>query len=129
LGGIFAYGIFDLFACNSTTNGAIVKWRRQPDSARQMGLDLTFERVLIVVGSGIAGAGEVWAEFFALGLWGCSGQPCNNQQRYGQIDITVGFSRSERSRNHPGRSSDYSGSMFYGRGKWIGLSNGIRANI
>jgi hypothetical protein len=112
-------GIFDLFACNSTTKGAIVKWRPQPDSSRQIGPEPAFEGILIIVGSGIAGAEEVWADFFALGLWRCSGQPCNNQQRYGQIDITVGFSRSERSRNNPGRSSDCSESMFYGRGKWI----------
>jgi hypothetical protein len=83
-------------------------------------LELAFEGVLIVVRSVIAGAGGVRAVFFALGLWGCSGQPCNNQQRYGQIDITIGFSGSERSRNNPGTGSDYSGSMFYGRVKWIG---------
>jgi len=38
-----------------------------------------------------------------LRLWRCSGQPCNNQQSYGQMEVTVGFSRSE------------SGRMFYGR--------------
>src|SRR5271154_2987922 len=39
---------------------------------------------------------ELWAEFFALRLWRCSAQPCNNQQNYGQMDVTAGFSRSER---------------------------------
>jgi hypothetical protein len=38
---------------------------------------------------------EVQAEFFALILWRCSGQFYNNQQRYGQMDVTVGFSKSK----------------------------------
>src|SRR5271154_7163322 len=38
------------------------------------------------------------------------------------MDITVGFSRSERSRNNLGRNSNCSGRMFYGRENlWIGL--------
>jgi hypothetical protein len=48
----------------------------------------------------------------ALRLWRCSGQPCNNQQRYGQMDITVAFKGSEMSRDNLGRSSNYSGRMF-----------------
>ena len=63
----------------------------------------------------------MWAEFFALRLWRCSGQACNNQQNYGQMDVTAGFSRLERSRNNLGRNSNCSGRMFYGREKWIGL--------
>ena len=48
--------------------------------------------------------------FNALRLWRCSGQPCNNQQSYGQMDvIMVGFSRSERSRNNLGSGA---GEMF-----------------
>src|SRR5271154_2140972 len=43
--------------------------------------------------------GEVRAEFLALRLWRYSGQPCNNRQTYGELDVTDGFSRSERSRN------------------------------
>jgi hypothetical protein len=42
-----------------------------------------------------------------------------NQQSYGQMDITAGFSRSERSRNNLGRNSNCSGRMFHGREKWI----------
>ena len=62
------------------------------------------------------------AEFFALRLWRCSGQPCNNQQSCGQLHITVGLWRSERSRNNLGRNSNCSERMFYGRGNlWIGL--------
>jgi len=38
---------------------------------------------------------EVQAEFFALRLWRCSGQFYNNLQRYGQMDVTVGFSKSK----------------------------------
>jgi len=64
----------------------------------------------------------MWAEFFALRLWRCSGQLCSNQQSYGQMDVMVGFSRSERPRNNFGRSSDCSGRLFYGREKWIGLN-------
>ena len=38
------------------------------------------------------------------------------------MDVTAGFSRSERSRNNLGRNSNCSGSMFYGRENlWIGL--------
>src|SRR5271170_5707076 len=37
------------------------------------------------------------------------------------MDATVGFSRSERSRNNFGRHSNCSGRMFYSREKWIGL--------
>ena len=33
---------------------------------------------------------ELWAEFFAPRLWRCSGQPCNDQQNYGQTDVTAG---------------------------------------
>ena len=62
----------------------------------------------------------MWAEFFALRLWRCSGQPCNSQQSYGQMDVMVGFSRSERSRNNLGRNSNCSGGMFDGREKWVG---------
>ena len=54
---------------------------------------------------------ELWAEFFALRLWRCSGQPCNKQWNNGQMDVTAGFSRSERSRNNLGRNSHYSGRM------------------
>jgi hypothetical protein len=39
LGGIFACGIWNIFACSSTTRGAMNKWRPQPDSARQIGLE------------------------------------------------------------------------------------------
>jgi hypothetical protein len=62
---------------------------------------------------------KLWPEVFAFRLWRCSGQPCNNQQRDRQMDVTVGFSRSERSRNNLGRHSNCSGRMFYGREKWI----------
>src|SRR5271154_308960 len=53
---------------------------------------------LIVVEDVITGE-EVRAEFLALRLWRYSGQPCNNRQTYGELDVTVGFSRLERSRN------------------------------
>ena len=63
---------------------------------------------------------KLWAEFFALRLWRRSGQPCNNQQSYGQMDVTAGFSRSERSINNLERNSNCSGRMFYGRENlWI----------
>src|SRR5271154_2679054 len=66
---------------------------------------------------------ELWADFFSLRLWRCSGQPCNSQQNYGQMDVTVGFSGSERSRNNLGRNSNCSGRMFYSRENlWIGPS-------
>src|SRR5271170_8445815 len=39
----------------------------------------------------------------------------NNQCPHGQMDVTAGFSRSERSRNNLGRNSNCSGRMFYGR--------------
>jgi hypothetical protein len=58
---------------------------------------------------------KLWAEFFALRLWRCSGQSCNNQQGSGQMDVTAGLSRSERSRNNIGRSSNCSGRKLYGR--------------
>jgi hypothetical protein len=59
--------------------------------------------------------------FFAFRLWRCSGQPCNNQQSYGPMNVTVVSSRSERSRNNLGRNSNRSGRMFSSREKWIGL--------
>jgi hypothetical protein len=65
---------------------------------------------------------KLWPEFFALRLWRCSGQPCNNQQTDGQMDVTVGFSRSERSRNNLGRHFNCSGRFVYGRETPIGLS-------
>ena len=65
---------------------------------------------------------ELWPEFFALRLWRCSGQPCNNQRNYRQMDVTAGFSRSERSRKNLRRNSNCSGRMFNGRENlWIGL--------
>jgi len=63
---------------------------------------------------------KIWAEIFALKLWRCSGPPCN-QHSYGQMDVSVEFSRSERSRNNLGRNSNCSGRMLYSREKWIGL--------
>jgi hypothetical protein len=96
------------------------KWRLPLDSTCQKGLETTLEVVLIVVQSSIAGAEKVRAEFFALRLWRCSGQPCNYQQIYGQMDVTVGFSRSERSRNNFERSSDSNWKLVYDREKPIG---------
>jgi hypothetical protein len=69
-GGVFTSGISHIFAYNSATNGAMGEWRLRLDSARQTGQDSALEGVLIVVGSGIAGAEEVRAEFLALRLWG-----------------------------------------------------------
>jgi hypothetical protein len=70
LGGIFTCGILNLFACNSTTKGAMWKWRAWLDSARQIGLETTLTRFLIVVERGITGGENVRAEFFALEmLW------------------------------------------------------------
>jgi hypothetical protein len=65
---------------------------------------------------------KLWAEFFAFRLWRCSGQSCNNQQGYRQMDVTAGFSWSERSRNNLGRTSNCRGRKLYGREKWIGLA-------
>ena len=65
---------------------------------------------------------KLWPEFFGLRLWRCSGQPCNNQQSYGQMDVMAGFNRSERSRNNLGRNSNCSGRMLYGREHGSGLS-------
>jgi len=68
LGGIFSCGIFNLFACNSTTKRAMTKWRPWLDSARQIGPATTLMDLLIVVRGVITGGEEVWAEFFALRL-------------------------------------------------------------
>jgi len=62
---------------------------------------------------------KLWADFFALRLWRCSGHLCNKQQSYGQIDVTVGFSRSERSGNNLDRNSDCSERCFTVWKKWI----------
>src|SRR5271168_1353109 len=71
---------------------------------------------------------ELWAEFFALRLGRCSGQPCHNQQNYGQIDVTAGFSGSQRSRNNLGRNSNCSGRIFYGgENLWIVLDQNTLA--
>ena len=75
----------------------MAKWRLQLDLTCGMGLETPLTRFLIVVESGIIGGEDVRAEFFALRLWRCSGHPCNNQQSYEQMDIAVGFGRSERS--------------------------------
>jgi len=44
----------------------MVKWRLRQDSARQIGLQTTLESVLTIVESGIAGAEDMQAEFFAF---------------------------------------------------------------
>jgi hypothetical protein len=49
LGGIFASGVLNLFACNSTTKGAMVKWRQRLDSAGQKGPEIAMEGVLILL--------------------------------------------------------------------------------
>src|SRR5271155_5834215 len=72
---------------------------------------------------------ELWVEFFALRLWRCSGQPCNNQQNYGQMDVRAEFSGSERSRNNLGRNSNCSRRMFYSRENlWIRWPIGLDQN-
>jgi hypothetical protein len=48
LGGIFGSGVFNLFACNSTTKGVMVKWRQRLDSAGQKGPEIAMEGVLIL---------------------------------------------------------------------------------
>jgi hypothetical protein len=93
----------------------------QRDSGHQIGPEIPLYGILMLVVSCCTRGEDVWAEFFAFRLWRCSGQPCNNQQSYGPMNVTVGFSRSERSRNNLGRNSNCSGRMFYGREKWIGL--------
>ena len=55
MGGIFANGIWNAFACGSSTTGAMDKWILQADLAHQVGLNLTFHAVLIVVESGDQG--------------------------------------------------------------------------
>src|SRR5271170_218714 len=65
---------------------------------------------------------KLWAEFFAFRLWKCSGQPCKNQHSYGQMNVTAGFIRLERSRNSLGRNSNCSGRTLYGRENESGLS-------
>jgi hypothetical protein len=82
------------------------KQRQQQDSAYQIGPEIPLHGILMIVVSCCTGGEDVWADFFTLRNWRCSGQPGNNQQSYGQIDVTVGFSRSERSRNNLGRSSN-----------------------
>jgi hypothetical protein len=49
LGGIFASGVLNLFACNSITKGAMVNWRQRLDLAGQKGTEIAMEEVLIVV--------------------------------------------------------------------------------
>jgi hypothetical protein len=109
----------------------MVIWMPQLGSTRQIGLDITLKGVLNVVGSAIAGAEEVRAEFFALRLWDVllSSQPCNNRQSYGQMDVAVVFSMSERFRNNLGKNSDSSGRMLYSREKWIGLDYIASENV
>jgi len=46
--GISTSGIFDVFACSSTTRGAMNKWRPPPDSAHQIGLETPWVAFLIV---------------------------------------------------------------------------------
>jgi hypothetical protein len=48
LGGISTSGIFDIFACISTTKGARNKWRPQRDSAHQTGSETPWVASLIV---------------------------------------------------------------------------------
>ena len=48
LGGISTSGIFDIFACISTTKGARSKWRLQRDSAHQTGSETPWVASLIV---------------------------------------------------------------------------------
>jgi len=65
---------------------------------------------------------KLWVEFFAFRNWKCFCLCPNNQQCHGKMEATVGLSRSERSRNTLGRSSNYSGRMLYNReNKWLKL--------
>jgi single-stranded DNA-binding protein len=73
-----------------------------------------------MVERGVTGGEDERADFFTVTVWGYSGQPCNNQQSYGQINVTVGFSRSERSRTDLGRSSNCDRRLFYDSGEWSG---------
>src|SRR5271155_5363556 len=75
------------------------KWRPQQDSVHQIGPEIPLHGILMVVVSCCTGSEDVWAEFFTLRNCRCSSQPGDNQQSYGQMDVTVGLSMSERSRN------------------------------
>jgi hypothetical protein len=78
LGGIFACGIFNLFALNSTTKRAITKWRPWLDLARQTGPETTLKAILIVVegcftaektcGSGLVVQMPIW-QILLQRLW------------------------------------------------------------
>ena len=49
LGGIFTSGIWNVFACSSTTRGVMDKRRPRRDSAHQIGPETSFHTILMVV--------------------------------------------------------------------------------
>jgi len=82
-----------------------------------------WRNILIVVKSAITGEEEVWGGIFHLRspglhrLWICFAQPYNNQQSYGQVDVSVGFGKSETWEKNLGRSSNCGWKLLYDREK------------
>jgi single-stranded DNA-binding protein len=95
----------------------MIKYMPWLDSPRLASLETILTRFLIAVERGFTGEDDR-ADFFTVTVWGYLGQPCNNQQSYGQINVTVGFSRSERSRTDLGRSSNCDLRVLYDNGEW-----------
>jgi len=94
--------IGDILACGSRTSNAMVKRRPELDSAHQIGLNTLWVRILIVVGG-----------CQKLELKNCEnrrrfGLRNENQQCYGEMDTTAGFSASNRSKYALGMDSNYS---------------------
>ena len=93
------------------------KWGLQLDSARQEGLETLFHRVL-TVGlwdyGGRKGTGGILKSVF----WSCSCLYRHNQQCYGKMEITTGFSSSNWSRNRLNRLSNCRLEGYYGGKKW-----------
>jgi len=80
---------------------------------RQIGLKVTLHRVLILVESGGTGKENVKWNFSTseiarrFSLW------FNYQQCYAQMEITIGFNASKKSKHTLSESSDCSGTLAY----------------
>jgi hypothetical protein len=104
---------FRRFGSGATTNGAMGKWIARLDSAHQIGPEITFQSILILVESGGTGGRINLPAFFTLRNWDRFCLYLNNQRSHGQIDVTGGFSASKRSRNILGSLSDSRLVMLY----------------
>jgi len=114
------------FGCSIATNIPQWKWILQLDSAHQTGLETSLVAFLILGWWCFIDGWKCRPEFFTPE---CLCLLLNNHGSYQQMDDTVGFSASNRSRTNPQRLSNCSWNLVYWWVKISSLSENFQSRV